>query len=305
MKSSVPVLSSFFFRLLSILNSRFCFFYFSPYNFFPSSSSSFFTPTNFYFTYIPTLHNDVQLQLPFPLWLWTVHQYVPPISYLSLIRPATNLFSPEPVFLFAIIVLTISTVFTTFILTGSTAPGLRKFYLISLRYNTDSNASKIIGSLDDLFSSDKGKVSFSNIRVGYRGLCIEHSQGWDCAKDGAALGHAAGDIGGDPLDLVAIADIYRNKISFSFPIWVAVIALAVGWLGVAVNCIPGIPIPAWTKKVAAAGCTLGSLALLGAMVLQQVTSYVSPSPHPHLYFPGAVLTRPTEVPSPPSSTRWA
>lgn len=178
----------------------------------------------------------------------------------------------KPVFLFTLIVLTISTVFTTFILTGSTAPGLRKFYLISLRYNPDASASKILGSLDDLLSSDKGKVSFSNIRVGYRGLCIEHSNGWDCAKDGTTLGHIAGDISGDPLDLVSIADIYRNKISFSFPIWVAVIALSIGWLGVALNCIPGIPIPAWTKKVAAAGCTLGSLALLGAMTLQQVTS---------------------------------
>lgn len=175
--------------------------------------------------------------------------------------------------------LTISTVFTTFILTGSTAPGLRKFYLISLRYNDDAAASKILGGLDDLFSSDTGKVSFSNIRVGYRGLCIEHSEGWDCARDGAALG---GDIGGDPLDLVAIADIYRGKISFSFPIWVAVVALAVGWLGVAANCIPGVPIPSWTKKAGAAGCALGSLALLGAMILQQVTSYVSPWP-PHTY----------------------
>lgn len=120
-------------------------------------------------------------------------------------------------------------------------------------------------------------MSFSNIRVGYRGLCIEHSEGWSCAKDGATLGHVAGDIGGDPLDLVAIADIYRDKISFSFPIWIAVVSLAIGWLGVAVNCIPGIPIPSWTKKVGAAGCTLGSLALLGSMTLQQVTTYVSPA----------------------------
>lgn len=226
---------------------------------------------------------------------------VSPPRLLSLCYDRQLILYIEPVFLFSIIVLTISTVFTTFILTGSTAPGLRKFYLISLRYNTDSGATKLIGKLDGLFSSDKGKVTFSNIRVGYRGLCIEHSEGWDCARNGAAIGHAAGDVSGDPLDLVAIADIYRDKISFAFPVWVAVVSLGIAWVCVALNCIPGIPIPAWTKKIAAAGCTLGSLALLGAMVLQQVTSYVpslSSTTEP-------VLIRQIVAPFPPLLTKWA
>lgn len=177
-----------------------------------------------------------------------------------------------------LICLTISTIFTSFILCGATARPLSKFYLISLKYNGDSTASKILDgldSLDELLSKPSNDTSaFGLIRVGYRGVCIDHTDGVDCAASGEALGHIAGDLSGDPLDLVAIADIYRSKISFSFPIWIAVIALGVSWIVVAVNCIPGIPIPAWTKRVAACGCTFGSVALLGAMTLQQVTSYV-------------------------------
>ncbi|KAH8155196.1 uncharacterized protein LAJ45_00205 [Morchella importuna] len=182
----------------------------------------------------------------------------------------------KPVLLFSLILLTISTVFTTFILCGTTSPALRKFYLISFSYNDSKTTTEVLNGLeklDGLLSSSKNdSATFSLIRVGYRGLCVDHSEGWDCARTSADLERVAGDLGGDPLDLMAIADIYRSRISFSLPVWVAVIAMAVGWLGVAVNCIPGIPIPAWTKKVAAVGCSLGTLALMGTMVLQQVTS---------------------------------
>lgn len=184
--------------------------------------------------------------------------------------------SLEPVLLFSLIVLTISTVFTTFILCGTTSPALRKFYLISFSYNDSSTTTEVLNGLEKLdgflSSSKNDSATFSLIRVGYRGLCVDHSEGWDCARTSADLERVAGDLGGDPLDLMAIADIYRSRISFSLPVWVAVIAMAVGWLGIAVNCIPAIPIPAWTKKVAAVGCTVGTLALMGTMVLQQVTS---------------------------------
>lgn len=184
--------------------------------------------------------------------------------------------SLEPVLLFSLIVLTISTVFTTFILCGATSPALRKFYLISFSYNDSSTTTEVLNGLEKLdgflSSSKNDSATFSLIRVGYRGLCVDHSEGWDCARTSADLERVAGDLGGDPLDLMAIADIYRSRISFSLPVWVAVIAMAVGWLGIAVNCIPVILIPAWTKKVAAVGCSLGTLALMGTMVLQQVTS---------------------------------
>jgi hypothetical protein len=184
----------------------------------------------------------------------------------------------EPIYLFCFCTLVVALVFNSLLLAGCTSatPGLRKFYLVSLHYNTESTKSSIITDLDKVLSSDKGKNgTFNYIRIGYRGICIETKKDnnsdltWNCAKHGKDI---AKDLGGDPLDLVTVGDLYKDKISFSTPLWASLISLGIGFLMVVANCIPVVPIPKITKKIAAGAAGLGALMLLGSMVLQQVTT---------------------------------
>ena len=179
----------------------------------------------------------------------------------------------KPIFLFSLVALSISLIFTSFLLTGSSTPSLRKFYLIELSYDTDTKTpSPVIGNLTSLISSDHGNKTFSTIRVGYRSLCIDHGGDWECARDAKALNLTAKEVGGDPLQLVAVGDIYRKRISFSAPIWASLIALAVAWIATGVSCMPVIPVHPVFKKVAAGSAALATVTLLGGMVLQNVTS---------------------------------
>lgn len=180
----------------------------------------------------------------------------------------------KPIFLFSLVALSVSLIFTSFLLTGSSTPSLRKLYLIELSYDTGAarSPSPVIANLTSLISSDRGKKTFSTIRVGYRSLCIDHSGDWDCARDAKALNLTAKEVGGDPLQLVAVGDIYRKRISFSAPIWASLVALGVAWIATGVACIPVIPVHPVFKKVAAGAAALAAVTLLGGMVLQNVTS---------------------------------
>jgi len=218
----------------------------------------------------------------------------------------------RPVFLFSLLCLTLSLIFNSLILAGSTSssPTLRKFYLVSFKYNTNSEFYKTLESIysakdklndvkdkltdvkdkvDDKVDDTKDKVddtlnkinpfdkrdskepTFNEIRVGYRGLCIDTSHGWECAPSAAKL--STQDIGRDPLKLVEIADMYKDKIVWSLPFWVCVSTTALAWIMVIVNALPiPLAIPAWTKKVAAGCLAIAAVSSLGAMVLAGVIS---------------------------------
>lgn len=119
---------------------------------------------------------------------------------------------------------------------------------------------------------DSSEGTFSEIRVGYRALCVETSQGWNCARSSDLL--KTQDINQDPLQLIDIAGIYKDKIIWSLPFWVTISCTGVAFLMVLANAIP-IPcliIPPVTKKVAAGALATASISALGAMVLSGVIS---------------------------------
>lgn len=207
----------------------------------------------------------------------------------------------RPVFLFSLLCLTLSLIFNSLILAGSTSPSptLRNWYLVSFKYNTNSEFYKTLESIysaKDKLTDTKNKVddtlnkvddkldkinpfnkrdseepTFNEIRVGYRGLCVDTSHGWECAYNAGKL--STQDIGKDPLKLVEIADIYKDKIVWSLPFWLCVSSTAVAWIMVIVNAVPiPITIPVWTKKVAAACLAIAAVSALGAMVLAGVIS---------------------------------
>lgn len=213
----------------------------------------------------------------------------------------------RPVFIFALLSLTLSLVWNSLILAGCTTstPTIRNWYLVSFKYNTDSEFYKkmqqfyeakdkvndvknqvketinnttdtIQQTVDDLnpFNKrdDSSEPSFNEIRVGYRALCIETTHGWDCARSSDKL--ATQDISQDPLQLVDIAGIYKDKIIWSLPFWVTVTCTGLAYLMVFANAIP-IPclyISPVTKKVAAGALAIASVSALGAMVLSGVIS---------------------------------
>jgi len=182
----------------------------------------------------------------------------------------------KPVYFFSSLTLTVTLIFLALILAGCTTPTpiLRNFELITLSYHPSKEPKSIIPSLDSLLKVDKsGTNTFSTLRVGYRGVCIlsssksDSSPSWKCTGTGSSQGN----FESDPLDLVAVGDLYKDHISFSTPVWAATILFAIAWIMVSVNNIPFIPIPPVTRKIAGVAAVLGSLVLLGAMVLQQVT----------------------------------
>ncbi|KAF8534058.1 Ca2+ regulator and membrane fusion protein Fig1-domain-containing protein [Trichophaea hybrida] len=150
----------------------------------------------------------------------------------------------KPIYLFSLTTLIVALIFNSLLLSGCTSPspGIRKFYLVSLQYNTESTKTTVITDISKLLSSSHSKN--------------------DIVKD----------LAGDPLDLVTVGDLYKDKISFSTPLWASLISLAIGSFMVLVNCIPAIPIPPITRRIAAGAAGCGALMLLGCMVLQQVTT---------------------------------
>ena len=213
----------------------------------------------------------------------------------------------RPVFLFSVIALTVSLIFTSIILAGGTsdAPVLRNNYLVSFKYNTDSEFYKTLekiyaakGKVEEIKDTVSDKVddakdtvtdvdlnpfsklakraddkpTFSEIRVSYRALCVETSEGWDCAPSVDELPEQ--DISRDPLELIAVAGMYQDKIVWSVPFWITVASTALAFVMVVVNAIPlpFITVPLWTKKVALGSLALASVSSLAAMLLASVTS---------------------------------
>lgn len=213
----------------------------------------------------------------------------------------------RPIFLFSLLCLTLSLIFNSLILAGSTSPSptLRKWYLVQFKYNVNSEFYKTLQSIyeaknkigdvkdkvgDKLTDAkdkldettdklnpfnkrdDSSEPTFTQIRVGYRGLCVETSNGWTCARTADKL--STQDIGSDPLQLVDIADMYKDKIVWSLPFWVCVSTTALAYLMVIANAVPlpFITVPMWTKKVAAGSLAIAAVSSLGAMVLAGVIS---------------------------------
>jgi len=181
----------------------------------------------------------------------------------------------KPIYLFSSITLTATMIFLSLILAGCTTSTaiLRNFELVTLSYRPSPQSNSNLPGLDKLLNVDKvGNSTFMTLRVGYRGVCILSSksgsdESWTCSGSGSSQGN----FKSDPLDLVAIGDLYKDHISFSTPVWAATILLGIAWIMVAVNNIPFIPIPPVTRKIAGVAAVVGCLMLLGAMVLQQVT----------------------------------
>jgi len=119
---------------------------------------------------------------------------------------------------------------------------------------------------------DSSEPTFSEVRVSYRGLCVETTNGWDCAHSPDKL--AIQNVGKDPLQLVEIAGIYKDKIVWSLPMWVTVCSTAVAYLMVLANSIFSFffSIPTWTRKLAAGSLAIAAISALGAMVLSSVIS---------------------------------
>ena len=119
---------------------------------------------------------------------------------------------------------------------------------------------------------DSSEATFNQIRVGYGALCIETSHGWECARSSDKL--ATQDIGQDPLQLVDIAGIYKDKVIWSLPFWVTITCTGIAYLMVLANAIPMpcLTIPAYTKKLAAGALGIASISALGGMILSGVIS---------------------------------
>lgn len=207
------------------------------------------------------------------------------ISLSRFTKTGTSVYT-KPVYILSSLILTLAVVFTTLIISGctSSAPTVRKFYIVSLRYE-DSNTSDLVGNVADFLKKDDGGVERLNtLRVGYRGVCVEGSmedsnsqnssttspQSWTCTRHPGDLPH----LTHDPLNLYTLSNILLTRITFSTPLWVALACLATGWLALLPNTLslPFIPPPhIITRKIAAASSALGSLFLLGLLMLHQVT----------------------------------
>src|SRR5690554_6467911 len=94
--------------------------------------------------------------------------------FARLSKFGTNQFT-KPVYLFSLVTLCVSLVLSSIILTGctSSAPGIRKFHLLSLTYIPDASNTTLIPSINAALSADKSNVTFNEIRIGYRGICVE------------------------------------------------------------------------------------------------------------------------------------
>ena len=203
----------------------------------------------------------------------------PSCSFFTIAARLTEREKKEPLYIACLALLAVSLIINSLLIAGCTSstPGVRKFYLISLKYNPDASKSQIVTGLDKLLKNDKGDGQvFSDVRIGYSGICIETKKegddgngDWRCSKHARDISK---DMAGDPINLIKVADLYKDKISFVTPLYIATCALVVAFLMVLINCIPVIPVPAATRKIAAAAAATGSLLFLGCMSLQHVTS---------------------------------
>lgn len=202
----------------------------------------------------------------------------------------------KPIFIFSLVVLSVSLILSGLILGGgsSESPIVRNFYLVTFRYNPESKFFQNYEKVDKILDAPKDALdkvgdklrkgsdnkdskdekndqpSFHEIRVSYQGLCVDTSEGWDCAKSIEKLPEQ--DLSNDPASLVAIADLYKDKIVWSAPFWFTVISSGIAWILVLINCTPFWEMPLYTKTIATAMLIIASIANLGGMILGSVTS---------------------------------
>ncbi|EWC48661.1 hypothetical protein DRE_01883 [Drechslerella stenobrocha 248] len=121
-------------------------------------------------------------------------------------------------------------------------------------------------------------IQFNEARVSYSGICVEvmsmegiKGAQWLCGSVNTTevLGATAG---GDPFDLIGVAAYFKNKVAFALPWWVATACLGVAMLCQMVLMIPLLPIPPIVQRVTAVLALVGTIALLGGLVLQHVTA---------------------------------
>ena len=184
----------------------------------------------------------------------------------------------------ATICIMVSLIISAVITTSGKTPSSKNFYLVSFEYNTPSNnsatkaVSTFVGAVTNLLDSDKNETtSFNSVRVGFSGVCVHISSSdgktdsWQCGNV-ESTNKLGEDAKRDPFDLIEIAAFYKDKIAFSLPWWIATVSLGLGFLGIAVNCVPFVTIPAVVTKAAAGFALLGTLSLLGGLVLMLVTT---------------------------------
>lgn len=116
------------------------------------------------------------------------------------------------------IVLAISSICLAILLAGCTSdsPGLPHLYLISLSYQNPVDAGSTTASkngsslLAPLLTNAR-----LTVRTGYFGLCISPDNSrWTCSRDIAILTQSI-NATMDPLDLISISNVFKDKIVFS------------------------------------------------------------------------------------------
>lgn len=116
------------------------------------------------------------------------------------------------------IVLAISIICSAILLAGCTSdsPGLPNLCLISLSYqnpvDAGSSTARKNGSylLAPLMTNAR-----MTVRTGYFGLCISpDNSGWTCSRDIGTLTQSI-NATMDPLDLISISNVFKDKIVFS------------------------------------------------------------------------------------------
>ncbi|CEJ82050.1 hypothetical protein VHEMI02141 [[Torrubiella] hemipterigena] len=122
----------------------------------------------------------------------------------------------------------ISIIFISIIAAGCTTTGLKDIYLISLSYtanNTtnvpDRASGQVSTIIPSIFTSTTIKNSSLEVRVAYFGLCLQRLGGqWICssAEDLASseidAKSSSPEGGGDPLNLIYLAEKFRKEVVF-------------------------------------------------------------------------------------------
>ncbi|KAF3917990.1 hypothetical protein ABW21_db0201623 [Orbilia brochopaga] len=139
---------------------------------------------------------------------------------------------------------------------------------------------KFKNAVQSLITDDNmnATIQFNEARVSYSGICVEvasmegiKGSQWLCGSVNTTevLGATAG---GDPFDLIGVSAYFKDKVAFALPWWVATACLGIAMLCQMVLMIPLLPIPPVVQKVTAVFALIGTLALLGGLILQHVTA---------------------------------
>ncbi|KAL4878138.1 Ca2+ regulator and membrane fusion protein Fig1-domain-containing protein [Aspergillus karnatakaensis] len=128
----------------------------------------------------------------------------------------------------------IAITFLSLVLAGCSSQSIPNIYLLELSYvpSPDSNISRGHEVLSPSFYTLVANFSSAGAlaaRVGYFGICMNpnadgQSTGWLCQSSAGALG-AVVDGAGDPLNLLTIADSFRDKVIVSMMMIISMVLL--------------------------------------------------------------------------------